>query len=111
MSSAVRQQVIADMKIAGLARKTQEAYLQAMERFIRGTWVAPEQATEEQVGAYLQALVERGMSGGGFKQVRFGLQFLFENTLRRDWGLFKKSAEHPSESVFPKHPPITTVAG
>jgi integrase/recombinase XerD len=111
MSSAVRQQVIADMKVAGLAPKTQEAYLQAMERFIRATWMAPEQATEQQVEAYLRAQVERGISQGGFKQARHGLQFLFENTLRRDWELFKKSAEHPSESASPKRPPTATVAG
>ncbi|MBP8305601.1 MAG: phage integrase N-terminal SAM-like domain-containing protein [Phycisphaerae bacterium] len=111
MSSALRQQVIADMKVAGLAPRTQQSYLEAMGRFIRATWIVPEQATEKQVGAYLQALVERGISPGGFKQVRFGLQFLFENTLRRDWGLFKKSAERPSASASPERPPMPIVAG
>jgi hypothetical protein len=111
MSSTVRQQVIADMKVAGLAPTTQRVYLQAMERFIRATWVVPEQATEAQVEAHLRAQVERGISQGGFKQARHGLQFLFENTLRRDWGLFKKSAEPSGESASRKRPPTAIVAG
>lgn len=99
MTNAIRQRVMADMKVAGLAARTQEAYLGAMDRFIRVTWVSPEQTTEEQVAAYLQARIEQGISAGMFQQERYGLQFLFENTLRRPWELFKKSAEHPSESV------------
>ena len=110
MSSTIRKQVIADMKVAGLAATTQQDYLGVMDRFIRTTWESPEQATEEQVAGYLRAQIEGGMSQGGFKQTRFALQFLFENTLRREWGLFKKSVEHPSESVFRRYPPRTNAA-
>jgi hypothetical protein len=55
--------------------------------------------------------VEGGLSRGGFKQDRYGLQFLFEETLRREWGLFKKSAKHPSDSASRKRPRMTIAAG
>ncbi len=110
MSSTVREQVLADMKIAGLAPSTQGEYLRVMERFIQRTWVTPEQATEEQVATYLRAQVEHGLSQGAFKVVRFGLQFLFQNTLGRQWAVFKKSAEPLSGSVSRRRRRMTSAA-
>jgi len=94
VAGSVREQVIADLKMAGLSRGTQGVYLWCMDRFFQATWVAPERATQEQVAAYLQRIIDRGTCAGTFKPVRAALQFLFENTLERSWKVFpQKIAE------------------
>lgn len=103
-SSPIRQQVITDMKVAGLSAATQESYLGIMDRFFRKAWLAPEQITEAMVRDYLNGEIARGVGHGSFKPTRFALQFLFENTLQRDWDLFKKEWPLPSGSVCPRCP-------
>jgi len=95
VAGSVREQVIADLKMAGLSRGTQGVYLWCMDRFFQATWVAPERATQEQVAAYLQRMIDRGTCAGTFKPVRAALQFLFENTLERSWKVFKKDVPCP----------------
>lgn len=109
--SAIRQQVIADMKLAGLASGTQREYLRHMDQYVRATWIVPEQASEAQVAAYLQGVLGRGISVGTFKPVRAALQFLFENTLHRKWDVFKKDAQLPSGSGCPMPPRTRSAAG
>ena len=101
-SIAIRQQVIADMKMAGHSARTQMNYLDIMDRFVRGVWLGPEQVTEKMLADYLNAQIERGVAYGTFKPIRHALQFLFQNTLRRDWDLFKKGSPLPSVSVCRK---------
>ena len=100
-SSEIRQQVITDMKMAGLSGGTQEVYLGIMDRFFRKAWLAPEQVTEAMVRDYLNGEIARGVGHSSFKPTRFALQFLFENTLQRDWDLFKKESLLPGDSVCP----------
>ena len=44
MSSSVKQQVIQDMQLAGLAAQTQRIYLDHIVRFVRRTQVRPQDA-------------------------------------------------------------------
>lgn len=97
-SSKIRQQVMADMKLAGLSVSTQNRYLDVMDRFFRRAWVSPEQVTEQMVRDYLSGEIERGTAYGTFRPTRYGLEFLFQNTLGRDWDLFKKEWPFPSVS-------------
>lgn len=101
-SSEIRQQVMADMKMAGLSAGTQRAYLYAMDRFFRRTWLAPDQVTEKILGHYLNEVIDRGAAPGTLRPTRFALEFLFRNTLRRDWELFKKESPLSSVSVCPR---------
>ena len=98
-SGEIRQQVINDMKMAGLAVKTREQYLGMIERFFAKVWVAPEQVTEAMVRDYLNARIERGVTAGTLKPMRYALAFLFQETLGRDWGLFKKESPRRVGSV------------
>jgi hypothetical protein len=91
-SSVIRQQVISDMKMAGLAARTQEDYLAIIDRFFGKVWVAPEQVTEKMVMDYLSARIKLGVTPGTLRPMRHALQFFFQNTLRRDWDLFKKES-------------------
>ena len=110
VGSPIRQQVIADMKLAGLSGGTQDQYLRHMDQFVRATWTVPEQAGQEQVAAYLQNVMERGISVGTFKPMRAALQFLFENTLHRKWDVFKKDVLRPNGSGCPMPPRTRSAA-
>jgi hypothetical protein len=106
MSSSVKQQVIRDMQMAGLAESTQRVYLASIVRFVKRTRTRPQDATEEQVAEYLRGLISRGQCQGTIRQVRGALQFVFENTLARQWGLFKKRLPRCVAGVCPR--PLAT---
>lgn len=101
-SSVIRQQVITDMKMAGLAARTQEDYLAIIDRFFGKVWIAPEQVTEQMVLEYLNAKIQLGVTPGTLQPMRYALQFFFQNTLRRDWDLFKKESPLPNGNACPE---------
>jgi hypothetical protein len=90
-TNALMAQLVNDMAVAGLAESTQRAYLEAVQRFIQATWVAPAAASEADLQSYLIDLRRRDVAGETFRVQRFALQFLFQNTLGRDWPIFKKN--------------------
>jgi hypothetical protein len=90
-TNPLMEQFVRDMVVAGHGEGTQATYLGAVQQFIAATWTSPEQATEAQLQSYLIALRERDVAGQTFRVQRFALQFLFQNTLARDWPLFKKN--------------------
>ena len=102
MSSSVKQQVIEDLQMAGLAPGTQKLYLANIVCFVNRTRVRPQDATEAQVADYLRGLIQQGRCQGTIKTVRYALQFIFQNTLRRQWGLFKKESPPRVASVCPR---------
>jgi hypothetical protein len=110
MSSSVKQQVIADMQLAGLAPSTQRIYLDIIVRFVRRTRTRPQDATEAQVAEYLRGLIEQGQCRGTIAPTRAALQFVFQNTLHRPWGLFKKGFPLRVASVCPTRPPTPIAA-
>jgi hypothetical protein len=104
MGESVKQQLIEDLQMAGLAPSTQQAYLGIVVRFVNRTGVRPQDATEAQVAEYLRGLICRGVCQGTIKPVRRALQFVFENTLGRQWGLFKKRSPPGVASACPRRP-------
>lgn len=98
MSKELRQRMVADMQLAGLSSGTQATYLQCVDTFMRHTWLAPEQATEQDLAEYLRHLQQNGAARGTFKPARYGLQFVFQNTLGRKWPLFEKKSARPDKS-------------
>ena len=109
MSSSVKQQVIEDLQMAGLSPGTQKTYLEIIVRFVNRTRIRPQDATEAQVAEYLRGLIQSGLCQGTIKPIRYALQFVFQNTLRRDWGLFKKESPPRVASVCPRLP-LTPIA-
>ena len=93
----LRRRMIEDMKLAGLAAKTQEVYLQAVSALAKHYRKSPELLTEEEVRRYLLDVRERN-ARGSFKTCHYGIQFFYRNTLGRDWGLFKKRFASRSRS-------------
>jgi len=110
MSSSVKQQFIQDMQLAGLARSTQRVYLASVMRFVRFTRTRPQDATEQQVAGYLRGLINQGQCQGTIQQVRGALQFIFQNTLQRRWGLFKKKLRQYVAGVCPRPRATPSVA-
>lgn len=85
------ERFVRDMAVAGLAESTQHAYLEAVQRFIQTTWLTPDAASEADFQSYLIGLRQREVAGQTFRVQRFALQLLFQNTLGRDWPIFKKN--------------------
>ena len=93
----LRARMIEDMKLAGLAAKTQEVYLQAVRALAKHYRKSPDQLTEEEVRRFLLEVCEKN-ARGSFKTCHYGIQFFYRNTLGNDWGLFKKRFDFPSRS-------------
>ncbi len=91
MSIHIKEQFIRDMQVAGLAKSTQKTYLSLANAFFRHYWSNPEDITEQDVQDYFILQRERDMSHKTFHVLRYTLEFLFTNTLQRDWPLFKKN--------------------
>ena len=87
----LRRRMIEDMELAGLAALTQRAYVEAVRKLAVFYRRSPEALGQEEVRRYLVHRVKvQGVARGTFKQDRFGIRFLYVNTLGRDWGLFLK---------------------
>jgi len=94
--------MIEDMTLAGLSPTTQATYVKAVRGLAAHYHRSPDQLREEEVRTYLLGLRERGVARGTFKTSHYGMQFLYRNTLNRDWALFsKKRSASPSRSGFP----------
>ena len=94
----LRRRMIEDMKLAGLAAKTQEVYLQAVSALVKHYGNrSPEDLSEEEVRRYLLDVREKG-ARGTFKTCHYGIQFFYRNTLGTDWALFKKRSGFRSKS-------------
>jgi hypothetical protein len=94
----LRRRMIEEMKLAGLAAKTQEVYLQAVSALVKHyDNRSPEDLGEEEVRRYLLDVREKG-ARGTFKTCHYGIQFFYRNTLGKDWALFKKRSGFRSKS-------------
>jgi hypothetical protein len=94
--------MIEDMKLAGLSAATHGIYINAVRALAAHYRRSPDQLSEEEVRAYLLSMRDRGAARGTFKANHYGIQFLYRNTLNRDWPLFsKKRSASPNRSAFP----------
>jgi len=96
----LRKKMIEDMHLAGLSESTQKIYLADIYRLAAFYKRSPDQLLEAEVAAYLRYLVEvKKVARGTFQTARFALQFLYDNTLARDWPLLKKKFVCPGRSA------------
>ena len=99
--TALRLQMMEDMRVAGLAAGTQRVYLDGVRRLAKHYRRAPDTLSEADVRAYLLALRERGVARGTFKANHGGIQFLYCRTLERDWPLFGGKKDPAAEAAPP----------
>ena len=88
--SKLREQMKRDLDLRGLSPKTKEQYLAHVEKFSKYFNKPPEQMGEPEIKQYLHfLLVEAGMSRSYNAQAYSAIKFLYETTLKMDWGKFK----------------------
>ena len=86
----LRDRMIRDMQIRGYGEPTQKAYVIGASGIAKHFGVSPDKLKEEQIRSYLHHLIEtRKLSQSYVNQVYSGLKFLFETTLKQDWGSWR----------------------
>ena len=88
--NGVKQQMIEDMKLRGLAPRTQDRYLHAIKALAEHYRRPPEKITEKQVRKYLLYLIEtKKYAKSTFNVDLNAIKFLYRRTLGRDWSLLQ----------------------
>jgi len=86
----VKQRMIEDMKLRGLAPRTQDRYLHTIKALAEHYHRQPDQITEKQVRKYLLYLIEsKGYANTTFNIDLCAIKFLYRRTLGRDWNLLQ----------------------
>jgi len=93
----LRTRMIEDMKLAGLAAKTQEVYLQAVSALAKHYKKSPELLNRGGGPRIFAGCSRAGRPGRG--SCHYGIQSFCRNTLGKDCGLSKKRFDFRSKSV------------
>lgn len=99
--SALRQKMIEDMQLHGLAGRTQEAYLLAVSQLARHYHKPPDQIEEEELRQYFLFLKnEKHAARASCTIALCGIKFFYERTLGREWKTFE-FLRPPKEKKLP----------
>jgi integrase/recombinase XerD len=84
--TALRQKMIEDLQLRGLAQETQEHYVSAVRQMAKYYGRPPDQISEEQVREYFLYLKKvKKVAPSTFGVHLAGIKFFYERTLGRDW--------------------------
>jgi len=84
--SALRQKMIEDMQLKGLAVRTQEAYVNAVLQLSRRYKKSPDCIDEEEPRQYFLYLKnEKRVADSTFTIALCGIKFFYEQTLKKEW--------------------------
>jgi integrase/recombinase XerD len=84
--SALRQKMIEDMQLKGLAVRTQEAYVNAVLQLSRRFKKSPDHIDEEELREYFLYLKnEKQVAESTFSIALCGIKFFYEQTLKKEW--------------------------
>ena len=99
--TALRQRMLEDMQLRGLAPNTQEAYMRAVVQLAKYYGKSPELIGEEDLRRYFLYLKnEKQASRSTMTMALCGIKFLFEQTLQREWTVFEL-VRPPREKKLP----------
>jgi integrase/recombinase XerD len=84
---AMREAMVREMALRGLAPRTQRSYVGWMVRLVSETRVPAEQLSESEVRRYLGSLAQGGRSASTLNQAISAVRFFFNEVLHRDWPL------------------------
>lgn len=88
--TALRQRMIEDMKLRGLAPSTQQAYVRVVRDLATYYNKSPDQLSDEELRRYFVYLTEeRRLARSTCTVVLCGIKFLYEYTLKREWPLLE----------------------
>ena len=84
--SVLRQKMIEDMQLRGLAVRTQEAYVNAVLQLSRHLKKSPDGIQEQELREYFLYLKnEKQVAGSTFTIALCGIKFFYEQTLEKEW--------------------------
>jgi site-specific recombinase XerD len=83
----MREAMLREMALRGLAPRTQRAYVGWMVRLVSKTRVPADQLSESQVRTYLANLSQRGVSASTMNQAISAVRLFFNGVLHREWSL------------------------
>jgi len=84
--SALRQKMIEDMQLKGLAVRTQEAYVNAVLQLSRRFKKSPDNIAEEELREYFLYLKnEKQVADSTFSIGLCGIKFFYGQTLKKEW--------------------------
>ena len=84
--SVLRQKMIEDMQLKGLAVRTQEAYVNAVLQLSRRFKRSPDCIDEEELREYFLYLKnEKQVADSTFSIALCGIKFFYEQTLKKEW--------------------------
>jgi site-specific recombinase XerD len=88
--SALRQKMIEDMQLRGLALRTQEAYINAVFQLSKRLKKSPDQINEEELRDYFLYLKnEKRVAASTFSIALCGIKFFYERTLEKEWHILQ----------------------
>jgi integrase/recombinase XerD len=86
----LRERMIEDMQLRGLAPRTQEAYLRHVRQLSMYCKKSPDKITEEDLREYFIYLKnEKRVARSTCIQALSGIKFFFQHTLQREWKTFE----------------------
>jgi integrase/recombinase XerD len=84
--SALRQKMIEDLQLKGLAVRTQEAYVNAVLQLSKRFKKSPDNINEEELREYFLYLKnEKRVAESTFSIALCGIKFFYEQTLKKEW--------------------------
>src|SRR5436190_15897639 len=84
----LRQRMIETMQLRGLAPRTQECYLSAVQQLARHSGTSPDLISEDQLRQYfLFLIVDRQLAPNTTNVALNAIKFFYIYTLRRPWPL------------------------
>ena len=85
----LRQRMLEDMQLGGLAPKTQDSYLPAVRQLAEYCDKSPDQISEAELrGYFLYLKNEKQVSRSACTVALCGIKFFYEHTLQRQWATF-----------------------
>ena len=100
-TTPLRERMRADLQLAGLSERTEEAYLRAVRQLAEHFERPPDQLSEPEVREYLLFLKnEKGFAAGSLRIAYYGIRFFFRRTVPRDWPTLEQ-VRIPKQETLP----------
>ena len=97
---SLRERMLADLKLRGMAKRTIDGYLREVRKLACYYNASPDLLTEQQVGDYLLHLVNRNYAPGSLRVAYSGIKFFYKYTEPRDWDVLRK-LRIPKQKTLP----------
>ena len=99
--TALRQRMIEDMQLHGLAPRTQTSYMQAVRQLAEHYHKSPDQINQEELRQYFLYLKNvKKVARSTSTLALCGIKFLYEHTLQREWHILEL-VRPPREKKLP----------